>query len=138
MHRAVTEAAYGMCSFSSYDHVLQLKVVKRTLNYEKCRDKILESNVRPSGTRQNARTWCSKMTKQDLTVLASSRNTKTYRTLLVFYSRACLRTRTISNTSGTNSADVFETWNQQYQTFMNFARLYWRSGTGCHVLNALN
>ena len=66
--------------------------VNRTFNSQKYRNKILESNVRPSGTPQNARTWCSQMTKQDLTVLASSRNTKTYRSSLAFHGRACLRT----------------------------------------------
>ena len=37
-----------VCGAFSYDHMLQLEVVNRTLNSQKYRDEIVESEVRPS------------------------------------------------------------------------------------------
>ena len=44
-----------------------------------------------------ARTWCSEITLQDLTLLASSRNAKINRASLVFHGRVCCQTWTLSN-----------------------------------------
>ena len=73
----------------SEDHLIQLKVVTGTLNAQKFQDEILESGVRSPLDSLMARTWCSQMIMQDLTVLASSRNTKINRTSLLFQSHAC-------------------------------------------------
>ena len=67
-----------------------------------------------------ASTWCSEMKLQDLTVLASSRNTQINRTSLVFHVRACCRTCNLSNMCVTSWADVFETCNQLYQNHCEF------------------
>ena len=81
-----------VCGALSDDHLIQLKVVTGTLNGQKYQDEILESGVRSPLDSLDVRTWCSKKTLQDLTVLASSRNTKINRTSLVFQGQACCRT----------------------------------------------
>ena len=73
----------------SDDHQKQLKVVTGTLNAQKYQDEILESGVRSPLDSLDGQKWCAEMTLQDLTVLASSRNTKINRTSLV---RACCLT----------------------------------------------
>ena len=81
-----------VCGALSDDHLIQLKVVTGTLNGQKYQDEILESGVGSPLDSLDARTWCSKKTLQDLTVLASSRDTKINRTSLVFHGQACCRT----------------------------------------------
>ena len=104
----------------SDDHLIQLKVVTGTLNAQKYQDEILESGVRSPMDSLDGQNMCSEMTFQYLTVLTSSRNTKINRTSLVFHSRACYRTSTLSKMCGTSSADVFETGNQPYQNHCEF------------------
>ena len=89
----------------SDNHMIQLKVVTGTLSSQKYQDQILESGVRPPLYSLDG----PKMTLQDLTLLASLRNTKINRTSLVFHGRACCWTRTLScMCGGTSLADVFE------------------------------
>ena len=74
-----------VCDAFSYDHMLQLKVVNGTLNSQKYWDETLESEVRPS---LNSLDDKNMVLQDDLNVLASSRNTKTYRTSQCFHGRA--------------------------------------------------
>ena len=76
----------------SDDHLIQLKVVTGTLNAQKYQDDILESGVRSPLDSLDGQNMVHEMTLQDLTVLASSRNTKINRTSLVFHGQACCRT----------------------------------------------
>ena len=70
---------------------------------------VVRSTSKNGRSEARYRQWtrCSEMTLQDLTVLASSRNTKINKTSLVFHGLARCRTWTLSKTSGTSSADVF-------------------------------
>ena len=47
---------------------------------------------------------------------------KIKRTSLIFYGKACCRTRTLSNACETSSADVFETGNQPFQNHCEFCQ----------------
>ena len=73
-------------------HVKQLKVVTGTLNSQKYQNQILESGVRPPLDSLNGQNMVLQMTLQDLTVLASPRNTKINRILLVSHGQASCRT----------------------------------------------
>ena len=64
----------------SDDHLIQLNVVTGTLNAQKYQGEILDSGVK------------SPLDLLDLTLLASSRNTKINRTSLVFHGGAFCRT----------------------------------------------
>ena len=83
-----------------------------------------------------ARTWCSEKTLQDLPVLASSRNTKINRTLLVFHGRACCQTWPYRTCVGQAWLICFNLGTSCIKTIVNFAGLYCMSGTGFHALNA--
>ena len=76
----------------SDDHLIQLKVVTGTLNAQKYQDEIPESDVRSPLDSLDGQNMVLRDDIQDLTVLASSRNTKINRTSLVFHGRACCRT----------------------------------------------
>ena len=76
----------------SDDHLIQLKVVTGTLNAQKYQGEILESGLRPPLNSLDGQNMMLEMTLQDLTVLASSRNTKINRTSIVFHGRVCCRT----------------------------------------------
>ena len=76
----------------SDDHLIQLKVVTGTLNAKKHQDEILETGVRSPLDWLDGQNLVLEITSQDLTVLASWKNTKTNRTLLVFNRQACCRT----------------------------------------------
>ena len=73
----------------SDDHLIQLKGVIGTLDAQKYQDKIMESGVRPPLESLDGQNRVLQDDLQELTVLASSRNTKINRTSLVFYGRAC-------------------------------------------------
>ena len=81
-----------VCGALSDDHLIQLKVVTGTFKAQKYQDKIVESGVRSPLDSIDGKNWCSEMTLQDLTVLASSRNTKINGTSLDFHGQACCRT----------------------------------------------
>ena len=70
-------------------HLIQLKVVTGTLNAQKYQDEILESGVRSPLDSLDGQNM---VLREEITVLASSRNTKINRTSLVFHGRACCQT----------------------------------------------
>ena len=73
----------------SDDHLIQLKVVTGTLNAQKYQNEILESGVRPHLDSIISQNMVLRDDIANLTVLASSRNTKINRTSPVFHGRAC-------------------------------------------------
>ena len=116
-----------LCALSD-DHMIQLKVVTGTLNPEKNQDEILESGLRsPLGSLDGQ----NMVTLQDLTVLTSSRYTKINRTSQVFHELEPFQTRV-------RQAQLMclKLGTSRIKTIVNFARLYCKSGTGFHVLNA--
>ena len=72
--------------------LIQLMVITGTLNAQKYQDEILESGVRPPLDSLDNRNKVLRDGVARPHCIASSRNTKTNRTLLVFYSRARCRT----------------------------------------------
>ena len=76
----------------SDDLLIQFKVVTGTLNAQKYQGQIPESDVRSPLDSLDGQNMVLRDDIQDLTVLASSRNTKINRTSLVFHGRACCRT----------------------------------------------
>ena len=99
----------------SDDHMIQLKVVTGTFNSQKYQDQILESGVRPpldSLVGQNtvlqddiARPNCTRIIEEY----------KNQQNIASLPQPSSCRTRTLSNTCWTSSADVFETGNQPFQ-----------------------
>ena len=73
----------------SDNHMIQLNVVTGTLDAQKYQDEILESGVRSPLDSLDGQNM---VLRDDITVLASSRNAKINRTSLVFRGRACCRT----------------------------------------------
>ena len=122
----------------SDDHMIQLKVVAGTLNSQKYQDEILESGARQhldSLDDQNmvlrddiARPHCTCIIEEykNQQKIASLPRPSLFPVLEPYRTRvgqARLTTR-------------LKPGNSRIKTIVNFARLYCRSGTGFHVLNA--
>ena len=128
-----------VCGAFSYDHMMQLKVVNGTLNSQKYRDETLESDVRLSLNSLE----CQNMVLQDDNARPQrARIIKEYnknlQNIAMFpWSSLTLDLKPIK-LLWDELGELFETWNQPYQTFLNFAMLPWRSGAGCQVLIACN
>ena len=116
-----------VCSAFAYDHMLQFEVVNVILNSQNYRDEILEPDVRSSLNTlkcQNMVLEDNNARPQRARIIEEYKNLRNITSLRLPSLSPDLN---ISNTCGTSSADVFETANQPYRPFVNFAKLFWRS-----------
>ena len=125
-----------VCDAFSYDHMLQMEVVNGTLNSQKYRDKILESDVRPSLNSlecQNMVLQYDNARPQRAPIIEEYRNLQIIASLpLQSMSPDLNPIEHLLDELGWRVRNL----EPAYQPFVNFAMLYWRSGAGCHDLNA--